>query len=113
RVDSYPDPTDFLTELGIVGVVPTLGGQVEGHRQPGPALIQQIAVAAIGLLGRPEARILAERPQLAAIPAREIAAGERIGARRRGFTGSVGRYVDRVGGGAGGGLFRGRLYRQT
>ena len=30
------DPADLLTELGIVGVVSALGGQVERHRQPVP-----------------------------------------------------------------------------
>ena len=106
RVDRDPDPTDFLAELGIVGVVPALGRQIQCHRQPGPALIQQIAVAAVGLLGRPESRILPERPQLAAIPAREVAAGERVGARRRRLAGPVGRSVDGLERDAGGGLYR-------
>lgn len=41
------DPADLLTELGVVGVVSALRRQVERHRQPGPALIQQVAVPAI------------------------------------------------------------------
>ena len=77
------DAADLLTELGIVGVVSALGGQVERHRQPRPTLIQQVAVAAIGFLGRAEAGVLPEGPQLSPVPGREVAAREGIRARGR------------------------------
>ena len=104
RVDRDADPADLLADLGIVGVVAALGGQVERHRQPGTALVQQVAVAAVGLLGGAEARVLAKRPQLAAVAGREVAPGERVGARRRRVTGPIGRSVDRLERDAGGGL---------
>ena len=91
RVDRDTDPADLLADLGIVGVEAALRRQVERDRQARPALVQQVAVATVGLLGGTEARILAERPQLAAVSAREVAAGERICPRRRRFTGPVGR----------------------
>ena len=83
RVDGDADPADLLAVLGVVGVVAALRRQVERDRQPGAALVQQVAVATVGLLGGAEARILAERPQLAAVAAREVAAGERIRRRAR------------------------------
>ncbi len=63
RVDRDADAADLLAELGVVGVVAALGGQVERDRQPGAALVQQVAVAAVGLLGRAETRVLPEGPQ--------------------------------------------------
>jgi hypothetical protein len=59
-VDRDADPADLLAHLGVVGVVAALGGQVERHRQPGAALLQQVAVAAVGLLGGAEAGVLPE-----------------------------------------------------
>jgi len=46
-VDRDPDAADFLAVLGIVGVVPALGRQIQRDRQPGAALVQQVAVAAV------------------------------------------------------------------
>ena len=106
RVDRDPNSAHFLAELRVIGVIPALRGQVECDRQPGAALIQQVAVAAIGLLGRPETRILTERPQLAAIPAREVATGKGIGTRRRRIAAPVGRSVDGLERDARGGLYR-------
>ena len=79
------DPADLLAELGIVGVVAALGGQVERHRQPRPSLVQQVAVAAVGFLGGAETRILAKRPELAAVAGREVTPGERELPGRRGL----------------------------
>ncbi len=79
RVDRDADPADLLAELRIIGVEAALRRQVERDRQPRAALVEQVAVAAVGLLGGAEARVLAKRPQLAAVSAREVAAGERIG----------------------------------
>ena len=63
RVDARRRPGRPPRRLGVVGVVAALGGQVERHRQPGAALLEQVAVALVGLLGGAEARVLPERPQ--------------------------------------------------
>ncbi len=89
RVDRDADPADLLAELGVVGVVTALRGQIQRHRQPGAALAQQIPIPLVGLLGGAEARILAEGPRLAAVAGREVAPGERVLAGR----GRVGRAV--------------------
>ncbi len=98
------DPADLLADLRVVGVEAALRRQVERHREARSALIQQVAVAAIGLLGGAEARILSEGPQLAAVPAREIAAGERVCPGCRRVTGPIGRSIDGLERDAGGGL---------
>src|SRR4029453_1947600 len=82
-VDRDPDASDLLLDVGVVGVMATLGRQVEGNRQTCPALRQQILVALVGLLGRTEAGVLPEGPELASIPLREVAAGERKRSWRR------------------------------
>ena len=64
-----------------VGVVAHLGRQVEGHRQPGLALVEQEPVALVRLGGRAEAGVLAHRPAAAAVHGRVHAARERILAR--------------------------------
>ena len=77
------DAADLLLDVGVVGVVAALGRQVERDRQPGAALREQVAVALVRLLGGAEARVLADRPQPAAVAVGEVAAGERELARRR------------------------------
>ena len=62
---------------GRVRVVAHLGRQVEGDRQAGLALVEQVAEAAVGLLGRGEAGVLAHRPEPAAVHRRLDAPGER------------------------------------
>ena len=84
-VDRDADPADLLAHLGVVGVVAALGGQVERHRQAGATLAEQVAVAAVGLLGGAEAGVLPDRPQPPAVPGRVVAAGEREAARVRGL----------------------------
>ena len=64
-----------------VRVVAHLGRQVEGDRQPGLALLEEVAEAAVGLLGGREAGVLAHRPEPAAVHRRLDAAGERVLAR--------------------------------
>ena len=53
--------------MRVVGVVAHQRRQVEGHRKSGLALLQQVVVAAIGLLRRGEAGELPHGPELAAI----------------------------------------------
>ena len=64
------------TGARVVGVVPELRRQVERDREPGLAALEQVAEARVRLLGRGEARVLADRPRPAAVhvlvgPARE------------------------------------------
>ena len=61
--DRHADPADLALRLGRVGVVAHLGRQVEGDRQAGLALLEQVAEALVGLLGGREARVLAHRPE--------------------------------------------------
>src|SRR5207245_6942439 len=51
----------------VLGVQPELGRQVEGHRQAGRALRDQVAVTLVGLLGRGVAGVLAHGPGLLAV----------------------------------------------
>jgi hypothetical protein len=64
--------------LRRVGVVAHLGRQVEGDRQAGLALLEEVAEAPVRLLGRREPGVLAHRPQAAAIHGRLDAARERV-----------------------------------
>ena len=49
--------------MGVVRVVADLGGEVEGDRQSGLALVDQVAVAAVGFLGGGVASVLPHSPQ--------------------------------------------------
>ena len=79
--DRDADPADLALRGRGVGVVAHLGRQVEGDRQAGLALLQQVAEPPVGLLGRREPRVLAHRPEAAAVHGRLDAAGERVLAR--------------------------------
>jgi hypothetical protein len=50
-----------------VRVVAHLGRQVEGDRQAGLALLEEVAEPSVGLLGGREARVLAHRPEAACV----------------------------------------------
>ena len=76
--DRDADPADLALRLGRVGVVAHLGRQVEGDRQPGLALVEEVAEPPVGLLGGREARVLAHRPEAAAVHRRLDAARERV-----------------------------------
>ena len=77
----HADPADLAFGLGRVRVVAHLGRQVEGDREAGLALLEQVAEALVGLLGGGEAGVLAHRPEAAAVHRRLDAAGERVLAR--------------------------------
>ena len=104
RVDRDTDPANLLAVLGIIGVVAALRGQIERHRQPRSALVQQVAVAAIGLLGRPKPEYWRNVHSLPRYPLAKLPR-EGIGTRRRRVTGSIGRSVDGLERDAGGGLY--------
>jgi hypothetical protein len=67
RVDRYPGAADLAVTERIVGVAAELGRQVEGHREPGRAVLDQVAVALVGVLGGSEAGVLAHRPEPVAV----------------------------------------------
>ena len=66
----------------MVRVEPDLRGQIEGHRKPGGALREQVAVAGVGLCGGAIAGVLAHRPKPAAVERGVDAAREGIPARK-------------------------------
>ncbi len=75
RVDRHAGAPDLAEAAGVVGVQAQLGGQVEGHRETGGALGEQVPVAPVGLLRGGVAGVLAHRPQLAAVHLAVHAAG--------------------------------------
>ena len=75
--DRDADAAHLPLRLGRVGVVAHLGRQVERDRQPGLALLEQVAEARVRLLGGREAGVLAHRPEAAAVHGRLDATRER------------------------------------
>src|ERR1039457_6886151 len=61
----------------MVAVVAHLGGQVEGHREPGGALRKQVAIAPVAFFGGAEAGVLPHCPEAAAVHLPVDAAGVR------------------------------------
>ena len=78
RVDGNAHPPDLALGQGIVGVVADLGGQVEGDAQAGLALLEQVAVPAVRLLGIRVSRVLAHGPEPAAVHGGLRASGEGV-----------------------------------
>ena len=77
RVDRDAGPPDLARGARVVGVVAELRRQVERDREPGLAALEQVAEARVRLLGRGEARVLADRPRPPAVHVRVGAARER------------------------------------
>src|SRR5207302_545770 len=80
RVDRDALAPDLAERARMVGVVAHERGHVEGGREAGLAVLQEVVEALVRLLGGAEARELAHRPQLAAVHRRIDPAGERIDA---------------------------------
>ena len=76
RVDRDPGAADLAVAERVVGVAAELGRQVKGHREAGRAVLDQVAVALVGVFGRGEAGVLAHRPEPVAIHPLVNAAGE-------------------------------------
>ena len=66
----------------VIGIVSDLGGQVEGHRKAGLALLEQVAVAVVGFFGAGITGILAHGPETPAVHGGLHAAGKGIFARK-------------------------------
>ena len=81
RVDRHALAPDLAERAGVVGVVAHQRRHVEGRREAGLPVLEQVAEALVRLLGRAEAGELPHRPEPAAVHRRVDAARERIGAR--------------------------------
>ena len=78
RVDRDAGPADLALGERIVGVVAELRRQIEGDREPGLAVREQVAVPLVRLLRGCEPRVLADRPRPAAVHVTVGAAGVRV-----------------------------------
>ena len=67
RVDRDAGLADLALGARVIRVQAHLGRQVERDRQPGLALVQQVAEPPVRLRGRAHARVLAHRPQAPAV----------------------------------------------
>src|SRR5216683_2957664 len=67
RADRDADAADFAGGEFVVGVAAHLGRQVEGDREAGLAVGEEVTIAAVGFLGVAEAGVLAHRPEPPAI----------------------------------------------
>jgi len=81
---SSTEQMETPTTLGhlVVGVVAHLSGQVEGHREAGLSLLEQVAESRVGLGGGAEPRVLPHGPETAAVHRRLDATRERVLARQ-------------------------------
>ena len=75
RVDRHPGPSHLAQAARIVGVEAELSREIEGHRQAGRAVGEQVAVALVRLPGARVAGVLAHRPQLPPVHVGVDAAG--------------------------------------
>src|SRR5262249_25476102 len=81
RVDRDATLADLALGHLVVGVVAVEGRQVEGGREAGLAVLEEIVEPRVRLLRRAVAGELTHRPELPSIPGRMDAAGERVLAR--------------------------------
>ena len=77
RVDGHAGHADVARHTRVVAVVAAVGRQVERHRQALLAGGEVAAVEGVGLLGRGEAGVLADRPRLVDVHRRVRPAQER------------------------------------
>src|SRR6185437_4435734 len=66
-VDGDARAPDLAVRHTMIGVVAHLRRQVERHREPGLAGLEQMAKALVGFFSRAEARVLTHRPKLPAV----------------------------------------------
>ncbi len=76
--DGDADLADFAVGDGVVGIVADLRGEVEGDGEAGLTVLEEIAIALIGIFGAGEAGILAHGPEAGAIHGGLDAAGEGV-----------------------------------
>jgi hypothetical protein len=78
RVDGHSHPAHLAAGERVIGVKADLGGQIEGHREAGLALLKQVTKARVRLERRAVAGVLAHGPEPAAVKRRIDAARERV-----------------------------------
>ncbi len=78
RTDGDAALAELAQRFGRVGVVAHQRSEVEGDRQAGVALLDQVLVTGVGLLRRAEPGEHPHRPQPTALPGRVNAARERV-----------------------------------
>ncbi len=78
RADGDAHASHFAGRERMVGIHAHLGRKIERNREPSDALRQQIAVAAVALLGSSEAGVLPHGPEAAAVHVRVYPSSERI-----------------------------------
>ncbi len=76
-VDRHPDLAHFTRRHRMVGVVTHLGGEIEGHREPGLSVLEEVLEPAVGLGGVAEAGVLPHGPHAAPVHGGVDAASER------------------------------------
>src|SRR5262249_48415564 len=76
RINGHADLADFAGRQRVVGIHADLRRQVESHRQLHLPLVEQIAIALVGLGCGAEACVLAHGPKPAAVHRRVDAARE-------------------------------------
>src|SRR5690606_7509603 len=79
-VDGDAGAADLALAERIVGIAAELRRQIERHGEARRAVLDQVAVALVGVLGAREPRVLAHRPEAVAVHPLVDAAGERVGA---------------------------------
>src|SRR5215203_4669434 len=94
RIDRDARAADLAGGARVVRVEAELGRQVERDREAGLAALEQEAVALVRLLGRREARVLADRPRATAVHVAVRPARERLDSRRLEVTFGVVRGVE-------------------
>ena len=61
-INGYANLSHFTYAQGMIGIVPDLGGEVEGHTEARLTVVHEISVPLVGLLRRPETGQLPECP---------------------------------------------------
>ncbi len=95
-VDRDAGPPDLAGRARVVGVVAELRRQVERDREPRLPALEQVAEPRVRLLGRGEARVLANRPRPAPVHVGVRPARVRELARQLQLVAGVVRRVDRL-----------------
>ncbi len=78
RRHGHPALAKLALGFGSIGVVAVKGGEIEGYRETGLTVLQQVLVTGVGLFGCAKAGEHAHGPQAATVHGRVDAPGERI-----------------------------------
>ena len=99
RIDRHPRFADVADHARMVGIVATMGGEIEGHRHALTAAVEIAPVERVRFLGGGETGVLADRPRPLCVHRRLRAANERLEPGQRVGMGEaldVGRRVQRL-----------------